>query len=754
MREGREHNLEADEIAALLGLADGREDRFRAVASDLDTFKKSVLDMAEDAGLIDAETRPAWDHADYIPFYRVREDDAVARPKGPWSRRGLSHQTSGIRRLRGGESAINDPLENLMRNFGHLVDAAMKNHAMQLVAGNLDGSEYLTEIPAMEFEKRIIPMGQVKTRLLDFGADPLVVDSLPEDALRGFAKMWAIKAPDRANVVRVMENGKARYFEVGDPALLRGLTAINQEAPGGVVKVMRAFKRVLTAGVTADPAFWARNAVRDALHAWSINQDGFKLGVDSMRGAIKAFREDGGLIDMLFSGASFQGGYLNANDPEAMSDSIRQALAAKGLLKRDADGYMKSVVLTAEDFWRRYRRIGDAIENASREAVFEAAGRSGKSRAERVFEAKDLMDYSMRGNWALIRFFGDVLPFFNARLQGLYKLGRSGSGTMLLRGGMIAAASLLLYAINKDRDDYDELEDWDKDSNWHFFFDTRGENGRVQTEHVRLPKPFEIGLLFGTVPERFARRMLGQDSAKESFQRLVWALQTTLQFDPIPQMLEPGAEVFANKDVFTGRTIENMADEGKLKSARYSENTSPVMRAIGAQVGDTISLGPKELEHLWRGYLGTIGAYALGAADMLYRASQGQPLVKESRPSQLPVVGSFWRTGMPPHTRFTTEFYDMLREAEQTYQTAFSYYKQGNKAASSELMQRERNKMQTRGILSGASGTMRLIDNRIDALRRDNSLSVKDRTAKIDALNAKRNAIAEKMVKKFGDRFQ
>src|SRR3546814_13882900 len=45
------------------------------------------------------------------------------------SRRGLSHQSSGIKQLKGGSQALNDPIANMLANVSRLVDASLKNNA-------------------------------------------------------------------------------------------------------------------------------------------------------------------------------------------------------------------------------------------------------------------------------------------------------------------------------------------------------------------------------------------------------------------------------------------------------------------------------------------------------------------------------------------------------------------------------------------------------------------------------------------------
>ena len=170
---------------------------------------------------------------------------------------------------------------------------------------------------------------------------------------------------------------------------------------------------------------------------------------------------------MMFSGASFLGGYVNGNNPEAMASSVRKALRAKGMTPEQIDRYEKSLIRNGKQaldvlghYWRKYERFGEAIENGSREAVYEAAIKAGKSHAQAAFEAKDLMDFSMVGSSKLMQFLVDVLPFFNARMQGLGKLGRAirnNPRQIAMRGGMIAAASLALLAMNWDDDRYDAL---------------------------------------------------------------------------------------------------------------------------------------------------------------------------------------------------------------------------------------------------------------------------------------------------------
>ena len=112
IKEGREKVLNQREIDTLLKLGEEHPE-FETAFQEWQQFNAAMLDMAEEAGLIDPKQRAVWEHNDYTPFYRVfQETEGVV---GPGRTRGLAGQSSGIKTLRGGEAKVNDLVENMMR---------------------------------------------------------------------------------------------------------------------------------------------------------------------------------------------------------------------------------------------------------------------------------------------------------------------------------------------------------------------------------------------------------------------------------------------------------------------------------------------------------------------------------------------------------------------------------------------------------------------------------------------------------------
>jgi hypothetical protein len=736
MKEGREHNFTVDQIKTLQDLAGNRRAEFVKIAAEYSAFKRSVLDIAEGAGLINHEGRKAWDHADYIPFYRKVDEKSTFSPTG---RKGLAGQSSGIRTLKGGEAALNDPVENLLMNFSRLVDASLKNNAIRKTIDKLEeGGSVAVEKVGYDMAGAVIPTSQVKQLLIDAGAPASALAAVPPEAFEGMAKMWAIQAPSDPDVVRVMRDGKPQFYRVADPLLLRALTSfVPFNFPG--LGAMRAFKRLLTATVTSAPDFMARNFIRDTAATAAISRDGFNP-VKSIKGVFDSYREKGGYEDMLFAGASFQSGNINAADPTGTATAVRRALRERGMDAASANKFIATLIDTPAKFWEKYRHIGEAIENGNREAVYEAASKAGRGRTAAAYEAKDLMDFNLRGGWAAYQMLADVLPFFNARVQGLYRLGRADPKRLATVGVLMMAATAMLAFANDGEDWYEELPDYDKDTYWHF---------RIGKEHWRVPKPFELGVLFATIPERLGRSIKGLDTGKKTLSR-VWAnVRDQLAFDPVPQAFRPALNVAMNHDNFRDSPIESLGDEGKLPYARHDARTSETLKQLAgaaAPVADATGLSPKRMEYLINSYLGTLGTYTLGVADLVTNAIIGKPPGPTLRADDLPMVKSFYRVDPARATVYESDLYKLREVAEEAAKTLKAHAKEGDIGGVAEVQRRYADELKVEPIVSEASRMLASMSKARDAIIADRNLTPEQKREKIDALQIQRNKLAKQVM--------
>ncbi|WP_315707523.1 LPD38 domain-containing protein [Brenneria uluponensis] len=704
LAEGKENNFTADEIAYMKSLDRGNEKLFSEQKKKYDAFIKSIIDLQQDMGLIDPENRATWEDAWYLPYYREAENGET---HGPWTTRGIANQSSTIRKLKGSELTIKDPIENLFNYVAKSVDASMKNEAMRRSVVNL-----------------------ADTGMLE------VIDNPNKMDYQRIGK----------SVAKVYINGQEHLIQVNDPDLYRAFTMIDMQRSHSLfMRAARQAKKVLTVGTTSMPDFIIRNFIRDSLHSWAIN-DGFKPIRSSWDGLQKVMREDDTLLDMMFAGATFGGGYSNVYDPAGTAVNIRKILRRKGYTDSQIREFDSSIVRNGKEVmdkigWalEKYKKVSEGAENANRIATYDVALKEGKSRAQAAFEARDLMDFSMHGASNTIINLSDMLPFFNARLQGLSKLGRAINDNpreVLKRGGLIAAATLALWLMNRNDDRYEELPDWDKDAYWHAW---------IVGQHIRLPKPFEIGLMFGTLPERFARALDGQDSAAKFGQIMARQFFETMAFNPIPQVVKPIAEAYVNYDFFRGSPIENMADRNLIAGARYNQQSSLLMRGIGGAT----NLSPKMLDHIVQGYTGTLGAYIMGVTNIFMRHLGDHGESPALRLDELPVIKSFLRGSDPAKSsQFADDFYKLMAQANQINSTVNAYRKQGRIEDANQLAQNNRAVLSQRRAMTATQRQVRQLNDQIEMVRIDKSLTAEQKRERIDKMLAQRNVIVQQVVER------
>ena len=763
-QQGREFNLTAAEIELGKRKNQGKEDLFNRIKNEYNAMNKLQLDFAEEAGLINREKRREWESEWYVPFYRQNDEDRVL---GPNTKRGLSHQTAGIRRLMGGKVPTADLMQNILQNWIKLTDASVKNHALRQMMDNFQGTDYVSN-ETMQFKKAIVPMGQLHKFIkenrafakrlaawLDLDEQTTadgIWDAIADLDDAQMQEIWSIVAPSDPDVVRLQRNGKNEYYRIHVPGLLRATG--HMQPQGSQARGMRAarwFKQILTVGVTASPDFMMRNFIRDAAHSWAINKDNMWFLKDSMQGLKKAALADPIHRAMMAAGASFQGGYVHGTDPEATANIMRRELVKAGWQEGKITEFLGSIIDTPGKMskvigwgWQHYRDAGDRIENASRVATAEAGRKAGKPEAQWLFESKDLMDYSRRGNFAALIFLTDVMPFLNARIQGLDKLGRAwktDKGMVTKKVAMIAAFSVFLAMLNDDDDDYQELPDWEKDAYWHVF--PPGPDGKKH--HVRIPKPFEIGFIGGTMPERMYRAWYSKSQPSE---KVVWALQhgirETLNINFYPQIILPIAELKANRHFYFDQPIESLADKNVIPKERYNTYTSETaVWFADNRVAEWLELSPKQLQHLWNGYTGTMGAYALSVADRLTGPAMGFPKPEEIQIEDAPLIKSLYKGQRKRTTQWQIDVYDRIKEVNELYGTLKKYHKDPEKYA--QFRAEHFQKLKYRKTLARAQRNFSQLRKRREKILQDDTLTGAQKYQQSQAIQVRINALAKKI---------
>lgn len=697
-------------------------------------FNGAMLDMAEATGLLNATQRAAWDKSDYIPFYRVLDEAAVATPGGRG--RGLANQRGPFQQLRGGEQKLNDPIENMVLNMTYLVDAAFKNQAMRRVRDLAVASGVMEPHAAAEPVPARIPATAARKALVDAGIN---VDVLSAAERRQILSTFQLVPPRAGDVVSVMDDGSPSYYQVHDAALLRAVVNMTPAQHGLIVRLLSLPKKLLTETVTADPAFMIRNAFRDTLSAGVLTG----TNKNPFSGFAASIKLDDDLIDIFAAGGGTVGFY------RTRAADVRRHVEREFERRR----------VTPKGVWEQWQRVGFASENMNRVAIYRAMRANGASVAEAVHEAQDLMNFSAHGDAELVRFMISVVPFLNARIQGLDRLYRGftsgppgttvsvplpGGRTMtlnkmvLLRGAAVVAASMGYWAMVHDDQRYQDLQEWDKDLYYHFWIGDR---------HFKLPKPFEIGALFSTMPERMMNTMVHGET-RELTDSIGRMFLNTFAFNPIPQALLPLFEQAINEKIFFGTPIVSESDQrlAETPELQYSANTSETARLIADALPDFLPSpmrSPKRIEALVQGYTGTLGTYALAAADAASRVilDEGEKPGRRGAFDR-PVVRSFVREG-PEFTKWTERYYELRNKAESIQAGIKRAIDYGDVERAKELAEENKPLLRFRRRLNKMAtqlGKLRAMSRQVAM---DPKMSGEEKRRRLDRIQEEHNAVVK-----------
>lgn len=739
MKEGRENLYTEKQIKDIIDYVNRRPEMrkvFNQAHKDWREFNKAILDFGEQTGIVDPEQRKLFESDDYVPFYRV--DEEVDRVTAPSGKRGLADQSSGIRRLKGGAGKM-DILENMVRNVNHMITSGYKNAAMQKVR-DITINAALEEVPH-NFKPVGISNEQMKRALTNLG---LKVDGMTAEQMAQYSKLFTAVAPQGANIISVREGGKAKYYEVTDPQLLEAIAGVGPETMDAIVNILGWPKRVFTAAVTSTPNFVMTNFVRDVMGNYvqmakatgrndtpTIVKDvlTFRPFFKAFQGAMRSVRNDAMAVDYHVAGG-MMGGYDNSR-PESV---------AKNLRKLEKAG---TIVNSPKKLWEMYEKLLTASEQATRMGVYEDVLKHTGDPVEAAYQSNDVLNFSRRGGNRLVKWLMAVTPFLNARVQGLDRMVRGGKENpkaFMLKGALLVGATMALMAMNADDERYWALPEHERDSFWIVFAgDTR----------YRIPKPFELGALFGTIPERAFEALYRDDRMFGN--RMGFMLSNTFAAD-VPQFLKPVWEDQTNMNSFTQRPIVPQSLQRMEANQQYSTTTPEWIKDASKALPEAAPewmRSPLRLQHMIEGYTGTVGQYIVGVTDVAYRKGTGTEKVAPAKKDfDYPVVKTFVRGGVSGD-KYTDRLYQMSEKAGQTYGTLKAYKDQKNLQAYREFKTEKASVLAARKSIEKGVARMQKYNRQTKEIYANDSMSPEAKRAELDALQVKKNELAKELSDKY-----
>jgi len=288
-----------------------------------------------------------------------------------------------------------------------------------------------------------------------------------------------------------------------------------------------------------------------------------------------------------------------------------------------------------------------------------------------------------------------ICAFWNANMQGVDKMVRTFKDqpiTASMKAIMgVTMPSVTLTAAQWDNPVYREIPQWQRDLFWCIALGTDPKTATI----IRIPKPFEYGLLFGSLPERVAQWILDRDP--HAFDRMLQTFSRSFNPAPIPTILNAAMETYFNYSTFTDRPLMSESTASLLPGYQ----STPYGTKITKDIGEAVGFSPARAEHLLRGTTGGLGMHALKALDMVYK-QVNPPSVPgmDWQTSDIPGIGGLVMRFPTTDVQSIARFYNTLDEARKVQRTINELREGGRRADSDRMVQEAREKFGITGSIT------------------------------------------------------
>lgn len=573
---------------------------------------------------------------DYIPLQRLTEN-------GQRGGTGKGFQARNpVYGINGSTRTIINPIETIIRNTYIITEMAQRNRvgtAFVNITKNFDGTgKYMDRVPAPS-RLESFQLREIEDYLIAAGADPLTIAKMDLKTTATVFRQGRFGMND--NVITVFEEGKPTYYEVHDTDLYRAFLSLDKTSTTALEKIFAFPTKLLRAGAILNTAFMFKNAARDTFTIMLNSKYGFIPIVDNVKGLFHVLAKDDLYYKAMASGAlqssfvSLDRNYLQGTMDSLMERSMKEHLTnyAKNPLK-----IMQAFAELSEDS----SRMGEFAR------AIEVEGNDAAGIARAAYQTREVsIDFSRGGT--LSKSANKMIAFFNSSMQGpdkMVRMIRENPKKYLMNALLyITLPSLALFALNYDDPRYKELEDWEKDLNWIIL---------TKDKMIKIPKPFEPGIIFGTFAERIAAYALKEDP--EAFKGFRETVTDGLFPSIVPTAILPYVEALSNYSQFKERDIVSKTqldnDHPYLQFNNYTSDTAKI-------IGKMLNVSPLIIENTIYGYGAGLVKDVVSVLDVaLQLAGMVESKTLPAKDVEdLPVIRSFMSVAYR-NARSIRDFYD------------------------------------------------------------------------------------------------
>jgi hypothetical protein len=680
-----------------------REEAHPELKEILDNFNavnQNLLRFWRDVGLL---SEPRYERLssikDYVPWYRVMDDDADIHDPVQATTRSATNIGKEKLFKAGKPSVVTDfTVEENQKVFKVQPGAvnAVKLNGIRLKPDQYDvqpNGEITLKVEAkpgqllvVETQREIENMIDNMTRnvmrmtmngLRKYAANRIV----SEYATREAGKIKRFTSADR-NKGRFdyIENGRRTIVEIQDPLIAEAV--LGMETVGMKMwEPLAAAANFTRRTITLSPVFQLKQVFKDAPTAALVtgvrNPAALMGGV--MRDFIGAVRGDDPVAEILRS-QGIGGFYSPARTPEA--DVKRQI----GIINNNTYDY----VMKALD------HFGDSSDMAQRIAIYKRVMAETGDETLALYQAANVINFLRHGSGQVAQALVKTVPFLNAYAQSidvLYDALRGGGlrgkdraaalQQLAITGSLLAGTTLIYAMLVGDDDDYMKMDDQSKIRSY-----------MIPGTDVVLPMNTSAAFFFKAIPELLYNKVVNEGTETEvDAKRLRTAMKEAavdllLGPTPVPSAVKPIIEIGLDYNFFTSRPVTPRGMQSLDAYQQYDMRTSEAAKILSSLTGtdEKRVLNPMEADHLVRSIFGTAGAMVAWSSNLVGQAAEFRP---EMGLKEMPVTGAFLRPEVPRGREDL--FYKLKDDTDRKYRTYMTLADRDNKAEAQAYINRHPN---------------------------------------------------------------
>lgn len=631
-------------------------------------FQNDMLGYLRDSGVISKELhdQSISENQSYIPFNRIQETGEAGGGKG---------STKPIKKIFGSELKLVDPVEQVIKNTYAYTKIAERNRAQLALVDLANKTE-----EGQELVQRVAPtMKPVEVKPEEI-AKYMTANGIQEGDPDSFNIFRPLAEPLAKDEIAVMREGKREVYNVGED-VAKALNATDYQAPNVLMKAISIPAKLLRTGAVETIDFLSRHFIRDQVNAYVMSNNDYVPVIDALKGLKSYFTEDKNYQEWMAGG----GGMANvvSMDRDYIQGKISELSKETGLVDK-ATNVLKNPLQIMQ-------AAAEAITSAPRLGEFAKAREAGKSIKDAAYDSRNVtIDNQKMGSDPAVRAMSLISAFWNTHIQGVDRMVQAfkdnPAQTMTKMSLAVTLPSVLLWAQNHDDPRYQAMPRWEKDLFWIV----------MTKDHIfRIPKPFEQGILFGSMPERMLESFYAKNP--DAFKGFGSALMGGALPNMIPTAFQAPIEQFSNRSFLTGGNVVPHSLEKVAPAYQYNPYTSETAKMLGKMIsyvpgvrnigpGNETLASPMVIQNYVRAWGGGMGQYALQLADKaLSSAGVVTPPDKPaSALEDMPIIKSFMVRYPSGNSQPIQDFYDNFEKTQSALETAQHLAKTGDlKALSS-----------------------------------------------------------------------